>query len=386
MTEASGGTETEAGGTLPGTWAVVLAGGSGTRFWPASTPERPKQLLPLGGDRPLVVEAVERARAVAGPDRIRIVTARRLLPALRRHLPALADRQLLAEPAPRGTGPALAWAAHEIARTDPGAVMIAMHADHVIGPESEFLRTVERAVAAARTRRRLYCIGVPPDRPETGYGYLHLGEEHASGIHDVRRFVEKPDRETAEGYVAAGDYLWNTGIFVWRVDDFLEAIRRLTPEVAAALPRLDADDPAGFFESVQPITVDVGVMERSDAVGTVRATFAWDDVGVWTSLARTRGSDAEGNTAVGTCRLVESADNIVWAEGGRVTLFGVRGLVVVRSGEETLVMPRELAPRLKRLLRALETEPDREEGAESPGEAAGLADAGPDPTPDGDGP
>lgn len=360
--ESSTGERAETSGEEAGTWAVVLAGGSGTRFWPASTPERPKQLLPLGGDRPLVAEAVSRARAVAGLDRLRIVAGRHLLPALRHGLPTLGDRHFLAEPRPRGTGPALAWAAHEIARTDPGAVMVAMHADHVIRPEAEFLRTVRRAVEAARSRRRLYCIGAPPDRPETGYGYLELGEERAPGVHDVRRFVEKPDRETAARYLAAGDYLWNTGIFVWRVDDFLEAVGRLTPEVAGALPRLDAGDPDGFFETVKPITVDVGVMERSDAVGAVRATFAWDDVGVWTALARTRGTDAEGNTTVGPARLVESADNIVWAEGGRVTLFGVRGFVVVRSGEETLVMPRERAPGLKRLLRALEAGTENEDG------------------------
>lgn len=337
-------------------YAVVLAGGSGTRFWPASTRHRPKQLLPLGSDRPLVVDAVERARATAGRDRLRIVAGRELLPALRRLFARLEDRHFLAEPRSRGTGPALAWAAHHLLSGDQEAVMLSMHADHVIEPPLEFRRTIRRAVAAAARGGRLYCIGIRPDRPETGYGYVRLGREPAPGIFEAREFVEKPDLETATRYLDSGDYLWNTGIFAWRAADFLEAVRRHAPEIAGALPALEAGDVDGFFESVEPVSVDVAVMERAPSVGVVEATFRWDDVGTWTALARTRPADAAGNTVVGRAALVDARNNIVWSEAGRVTLFGVEGLVVVRSGRETLVVPRERVSELKAMLRRLEEE------------------------------
>lgn len=331
-------------------YAVVLAGGIGTRFWPASTPERPKQLLPLASDRPLVVDTVGRALAVAGPGRVRVVAGADLVSSLRAALPSLSDDDFLVEPVARGTGPALAWAAHELASSEPGAVMISMHADHVIEPEAEFRRTVRRAAEAAAHGGRLYCIGIHPDRPETGYGYVRLGRRTAPGIYEARAFVEKPDHETASHYLASGDYVWNSGIFAWRVDDLLETIRAHAREIAPALDRLERGDVSGFFQAVEPVTIDVAVMERSPSVGVVEATFRWDDVGSWTAVARTHPPDAAGNTIVGDAATVDARGNIVWSEEGRVTLFGVTGLVVVRSGDETLVMSRERAAELKSLL------------------------------------
>lgn len=335
-------------------YAVVLAGGVGRRFWPASTPERPKQLLPLAGDRPLVVQTVERALDVAGAGRVLVVAGREIVPALRPLLPGLSEEDYLVEPVARGTGPALAWAAHLLAQRDSEAVMVSMHADHVIEPESEFRRTVGRAAEAAARGGRLYCIGIHPDRPETGYGYVRLGRRTGPGIHEARAFVEKPDHETAARYLASGDYVWNSGIFAWRAADLLESIGTHAREIADALPRLEEGDVEAFFRDVEPVTIDVAVMERAPAVGVVEATFRWDDVGTWTALARTRTPDAAGNTLVGRAVAVESHGNIVWAEAGRVTLFGVSGLVVVRCGDETLVMPRERAAELKTLLRELE--------------------------------
>lgn len=335
-------------------FAVVLAGGIGTRFWPASTPDRPKQLLALASERPLVVDTVERALDVAGAGRVRVVAGAHLLAALRPLLPDLREEDFLVEPVARGTGPALAWAAHHLAASEPEAVMISMHADHVIEPETEFRRTVRRAAEAAARGGRLYCIGIHPDRPETGYGYVRLGRRTATGIYEARGFVEKPDHETASRYLASGEYVWNSGIFAWRVDDLLDTIRRHAPEIATALPRLEEDRVDAFFTDVEPVTIDVAVMERAPAVGVVEATFRWDDVGSWTAVARTRPPDAAGNTIVGDAATVDSRGNIVWSESGRVTLFGVSGLVVVRSEEETLVMPRERANELKSLLRELE--------------------------------
>lgn len=334
--------------------AVVLAGGIGSRFWPASRPERPKQLLPLGADgAPLVSDAVRRARRLAGPGRVRVVAGRHLLPRLREAVPELEPGAWMAEPEPRGTGPALCWAAHAIAREDPDGVMVSLHADHRIAPEDAFEDTLRRAVAAAGGGGRLYCVGVTPDRPETGYGYVQLGRELGDGTFEARAFVEKPDEARAARYVASGDYLWNTGLFTWKAADFLDVVRERTPEIEPALARLDAGDVEGYFGEVRPVSVDVGVMERAPAVGVVRATFGWDDLGVWSALLRTLPADERGNVVVGAGRLVEAEGNVVWSEDGRITVFGVDGLVIVRSGGETLVTTVERAPALKRLLTEL---------------------------------
>ena len=334
-------------------YAVILAGGSGTRFWPASTPDRPKQLLPLAGDRPLIVETLDRASALVGREHISLVAGADLTRQIRHEVPWLTDDQCLIEPQARGTGPALAWAATLLATTDPDAVMIAMHADHRIEPLADFLDTVREAVEYARRENRLVCIGAEPDRPETGYGYLKLGARQRTAVFEVEQFVEKPDGGAAVRYLESGRYLWNTGIFVWRVSDFLAEIERSTPEINGALSCLQDGDAAAFFAQVEPVSVDVGVMERADRVGVVKARFQWDDVGVWNSLSRTRPADSAGNVHVGRARFVDAGDNVVWTESRRATLFGVDDLIVVESGDELLVTTRDRVAHLKTLLERL---------------------------------
>ena len=341
---------------IPGTIAVVLAGGIGSRFWPASRPDRPKQLLPLAGEAPLIVDTVRRAERLVGAPNVRLLTGADLVEPFRSVLPDYPMERFWVEPVPRSTGPALAWAAHRIAGEDPNGVMISLHADHLIRPFEAFAATVERAVRAARERRCLVCVGIRPDRAETGYGYVELGEEAAPGVHAVRRFVEKPDAETAATYVASGRHLWNTGIFVWRAADLLDAVRGLSPEMGAALPALEpgGDGVEAFFDRVEPVSVDVGVLERAANVEVAVGEFTWDDVGTWGALARSREPDEAGNVASGDVALVEAYDNIVWSEDGRVVLFGVDDLVVVRSGDEVLVTRRDLAADLKRALAGIE--------------------------------
>jgi mannose-1-phosphate guanylyltransferase len=232
--------------------------------------------------------------------------------------------------------------------------MISLHADHVIHPMSELVETIERATSAAK-RGSLVCIGIEPDRPETGYGYVEVGSSTGDRTWRARRFVEKPDLKTAERYFAAGGFLWNSGIFVWRAADLLAAMRELAPEIASTLPLLESEGPEAFFEAVEPVSVDVAVMERSPSVEVVLATFAWDDVGSWNALARTREADGAGNVLVGSAEAVDSARNVVWAEDGRVILFDVNDLVVVRSGDTTMVTSRSSAPDLKKLVGRLRT-------------------------------
>lgn len=334
----------------------MLAGGVGSRFWPVSTRARPKQLLPLTSDRPLVAETIARARTLTDDGHIRILAGEHLVEAFRLAMPDLPESSYLVEPSARGTCPVLAWAAREIADIDPDAVLVSLHADHLIHPLPAFQDTVRAAVTVAREHEQLVTVGVPPERIETGFGHIQPGtpiEVEAGGrAFHVAAFHEKPDAETARRYVDAG-YLWNTGIFVWKASTFLEEVERHAPEVAACLPLLQDRGAQAFFEEVPTCVVDKAVLEWSNRVACVKATFSWDDVGSWEALARTHETDGDGNVLVGDGSVVEGGGNIVYSEGGRVVLFGVEECVVVQSGPVTLVMPRSHAPDLKRLLKAL---------------------------------
>jgi len=336
----------------PAVWVTVLAGGIGSRFWPVSTAERPKQLLPLAGDRPLIVDTVERAQALVPDERIRILAGAHLVGPFRSVVEGLPAASYWIEPRARGTAPVLAWAAWKLSRIDPEAVMVSLHADHVIRPLAAFCETVATAVEVARRDGLLVSIGVTPDRIETGYGHVEpgapLSDAGAARAYRVGAFHEKPDAETARGYVDAG-YLWNTGIFVWKASVLLEEIARHAPEVAEHLPLISEGDDA-FFDAVPVSVIDRAVMERSDRVATVAATFAWDDVGSWESVSRTRDTDSSGNVIVGDGRVVDGSNNIVFSDDGSVVLYGTEDLIVVRTSDTTMVLPRSRAADLKDLL------------------------------------
>jgi mannose-1-phosphate guanylyltransferase len=336
---------------------VILAGGVGSRFWPVSTPARPKQLLPLAGSTPLIRQTVERILPLVPAERIRVLTGAALAEPILGAVPELGRGQLLLEPRARGTAPVLAWAAHAVHARAPDAIMVSLHSDHVIEPAADFLDTLARAATLSREHARLFTLGAVPTRPETGYGYIAPGAElaGAGSAHEVARFVEKPDRVTAGRYIAEG-CLWNTGIFVWPAALLLDEMRRHTPEIASLLPLLDAGDVDGFFERAPSLSIDEGVLERSRAVGVLRADFAWDDVGAWDAVGRTRTGDAAGNVGEGDAHFVEARNNIAWADEGSIVVFGADDLVVVRSGGITFVAPRARTADLKRMLAEL---PDR---------------------------
>jgi mannose-1-phosphate guanylyltransferase len=337
-------------------WVTILAGGVGSRFWPLSTPERPKQLLPLAGARPLIAETAERALALAPPERVLLLTAPHLREPIREAAPELRGSVVLEEPVARGTGPALARAAWEILQRAQGVpVMISLHADHYVRPLDVFVRDVETAAAVAERHRMLVTIGARPTRPDTGFGYMELGDELGPGVRRVARFVEKPDAATATRFVASDRFLWNTGIFVWRPDDLLDEIRAVAPDLGAALDRLP-EGPDAFFAAAPTVTIDEGVLERSGRVAVVFAGFEWDDVGSWAALLRVRERTAEGNVLVGDAHAVDCRYTLVWADGGPVITFGLDQAVVVRAGSLVLVTTRERAADLKRLLARLPAE------------------------------
>jgi mannose-1-phosphate guanylyltransferase len=338
----------------PHLWAVILAGGIGSRFWPLSTPARPKQILPLVSDDPLIAETVERILPAISRERIRILTGESLAAPLLSVLPELGEDNLLLEPEARGTAPVLAWAAHRLLQEDPDAVMVSLHADHAISPAPLFLDDLRAAASRAAAERALYTIGIPPTRPDTGYGYIRLGERLPDGgepeAYRVSRFEEKPDLEGATRYLEAGDTLWNTGIFAWRAADLLEEIRAVTPEMAGALHHLDSGDAEAFFAAVPTLSIDEGVLERSQRVRVVRARFRWDDVGTWPSLFRSRPVDAEGNVTMGRAVAVDTRDSALISDDGPVVALGVRNLVVVRANGVTFVADREHTDALKEML------------------------------------
>lgn len=341
-------------GADPHLWITVLAGGIGSRFWPASTPTRPKQLLPLAGPRSLIADTVARARAVAQDERIRILASAGLVSAFQSALPDLGRDAYWVEPQARGTGPALAWAAWQARRTDPDAVLISLHSDHAIEPVEGFVAGVRAAAELARRERALVTIAVEPTRPETAYGYLRPGErlDPVEGIptFQVDSFHEKPDQAAAERLTAEG-FLWNSGIFAWRADVFLHELAQHAPGIAEPLRHLDAGDPEAFFAAAESATVDESVLERSERLAGIEAPFRWDDVGSWAGLAR--GAVPGENVVVGPGRVVDGSDNVVYAEGGALVLWGLDDVVAVHTPGATLVMRRELAPDLKWLLERL---------------------------------
>ena len=334
-------------------WAVILAGGSGTRFWPLSTSERPKQLLPLAGDRPLLAQAVHRLDGLVPPNRVLILTGPFLVERVTALVPEVPAAQVLAEPRAASTAPALVWAAQWIARRDPGAQMLSLHADWAVDDERAFRAAAERALGVARQHDVLVTVGVKPTRNETGYGYIVPGTPLGRGARRVRRFVEKPT-PTRAGLLRRRGALWNTGLFAWGVERFLAETTAHARELRAGLPALAACDAAGFFAAVTPAPVDIAVLERTKRLAVVAGAFRWDDIGSWDALLRIRTPDARGNVAVGNITIADDVRRcVLWSESEHLAVSGISDLVVVRANGHTLVIPTGRADRLKALTQSL---------------------------------
>ncbi len=343
--------------------AVVLAGGTGSRLYPASRADRPKQFLSLLGGASLLERSVARARRVA--DEVIVLTRESYADGVADRVP---DAEVMVEPAGRDTGPALLYATHLIGQRYDDAVVVALPSDHLVG--EGFVPAVRRGVAVAAATHRLVTFGIEPTRPETGYGYVEAADaDGAAGPGDaadaggadpewypVASFHEKPDAETAESYVDAGLY-WNAGLFAWRPEAFVAAAD--APPLAPLVDALRGGDDAAVraaVESVEPVSVDHAVLESAADVAVVPASFPWDDVGAWDALDRELDADADGNatTAGATLRALDAADNVVAADDAHVSLVGVSDLAVVKWDDRVLVVPTERAQDVKRLVRLLE--------------------------------
>ena len=346
---------------------VILAGGGGTRLWPASRRSCPKQFLSLGSGNESLLAATARRLESFCQTRLYVVTAAEQAEQVRKDLPKLAARAVICEPSARNTAAALGLAAVHLLHQDPEAVMAAIPADQHIGDEDEFRRVVELAFAAAEDHEAIITVGIVPTRPETGYGYLKLGEPVAAELHHIEAFVEKPDAQTAIGYVESGRYLWNGGMFFTKAARLLDEIRAYMPEtakglqtIADALARQEEGQPDAeevcrrVYPTLPSVSIDYGVMERTSPVMTIRGDFAWNDVGSWNALADYCPSDDDGNVMVGNAVTHEAGNNIVVSDADTiVAIAGVHDLVVVQSGNAVLVLPRDRAQDVRALVDAM---------------------------------
>ena len=345
--------------------AVVMAGGSGTRFWPQSRKAQPKQLQRLAGENTMIQDTVARCAGWIEPANTWVVTNQVQAPETRNQLPDVPGQQVLIEPAARNTAPCLGLAAIHLLHVDPEAVMFVMPADHVISPIEAFQhagRTAEAIVAADPSQFVLF--GVPPTFPATGYGYIERGDAMAdiAGGFAVASFREKPNREVAEQFIDAGSYYWNCGIFCWTASAILNVLAEHEPEMHQRLQRLAAtigsDDYettlATEFPEMNSISVDYAVLEKASNVSVVEAPFDWDDVGSWLSLPRLLGADEQGNTIDGPFCGVRTEGNIVRTSNDHtIAMLGVQNCIVVHTPDATLIANREDADAMRDLHQAL---------------------------------
>ncbi|MEO6444667.1 MAG: sugar phosphate nucleotidyltransferase [Gemmatimonadaceae bacterium] len=344
-------------------WAIVFAGGIGSRFWPLSSPARPKQLLRLVDDRPLIADSVGRLHPLIPSDRILVVTSADIADAIHEAIPDVPAANMLVEARPLGTAAALAWGAREVARrAGPNTLVCCLHADLAVAFPDAFRHTLRQGAGLATQQDLFVAVGVLASRVEPGFGHILPGAPltpdfpvSAGGPALVARFVEKPDSETCDQLMKDGA-LWHSGICVGKANLWLEALREFTPEVA---PILDAPTLSNHMQhapTLRSISLERGLLERVGALAVVLGEFGWDDVGTWASLRRARALDDDGNGGIGTVHFADSSGNIVHAEGSAVVMYGVEGLLVVSLPGITLVTTLEKAAELRGLLDEL---PDR---------------------------
>ncbi len=348
----------------PNRYVVIMAGGRGERFWPQSRQSRPKHLLPVVGDRPLLTQAVERLGGLVPPERVLVITNAEQREAVREVCPMLPPANVIAEPVGRDTAAAVALAAILVGRRDPRAAFAMLPADPVVDDPAAYQSVLDAAFTVAEEEDALVTVGVKAAYPATGYGYIERGAlrrtVNGHPVRAVTAFREKPSRESAEAYVRSGAYYWNAGMFIWRVPVLAAALAEHAPDVWDALaPVRDglaagrplADLLARHYPGIRRISIDFALMEKARAVRVVEAAFRWDDVGEWPAIARHYPADDRGNVVKGAALVHDGSGNIVVNDGRHLTaLLGVDDLIVVHTDDATLVCRKDRAQDIKQLL------------------------------------
>lgn len=329
---------------------VIMAGGIGSRLWPVSTPEMPKQFIDLlGVGKSLLQLTVERFRSVADIAGMWVVTSENYVDIVRKQLPEMPADHILAEPVPRNTAPCIAYACWRIMREDPDANIVVTPSDAIVLKTELFSAIISKALEFTASSSSIVTVGIHPDRPETGYGYICSSSKEECNVVKVNEFREKPDRETAERYLAAGNYFWNAGIFVWSVSTIVDQMRRHAPQIAGMMDKIagtfgteeEKAALAEFFPQCDKISIDYAVMEKSDSIYVISADLGWSDLGSWTSAGSHIAEGPDGNRVVGNdVRLIDSEGCIVHVEECRkVVVKGLKDYVVACRGGNLLVCP-----------------------------------------------
>ncbi len=347
---------------------VIMAGGKGERFWPRSRAAQPKQFTDLTGTGNMLYLTYRRAAKLVQPDKIFIVTGSEYRDITNDSVPELPIENIILEPAGRNTGPCIGLAAVTLAKRFPGATMIVLPADHLIKEDDKFIDTLHAAVESAEKTEGLVTIGIKPTRAETGYGYIKTGEKVDIGTSKfafkVCRFIEKPDKERAQQFFSDGNYLWNSGIFVWKVPVILDAFRTYLPELYEGLQAikssLDTDRYTEvlnyIYPGLQKVSIDYGIMEKSGQVFTVPGSFYWDDVGTWRALERIFGTDRNGNVLRGRVIALETKNTIIDSSKRLVAVIGVEDLIVVDTEDITFICRKDQAELVRELLNQLRSQ------------------------------
>ncbi len=332
---------------------VIMAGGVGSRFWPLSTPEYPKQFIDiLGCGRTLIQLTVDRFKGVAPIENIWVVTNAKYLDIVKEQLPSIPSNHILAEPAARNTAPCIAWACWSIKKEDSNANVVVTPADAVVMNPEEFRRVINNALAFTESNNSIVTIGIKPSRPETGYGYVEASELVCGEICKVNAYKEKPDHETAEKYLKVGNYLWNAGIFVWNINTITDCITKYKPNIAVDMDKIAAtNDVATIFPQCEKISIDFAVIEPASANGLVfthPAEFGWSDLGNWSSLHDKLQKDASNNGAVGNINFYDCSNCVVHAEDAKkVVLQGLDGYIFSEKNGQILLCKRSEEQRIR---------------------------------------
>lgn len=352
---------------------MILAGGKGERFWPLSRKNRPKQLLKLASDKTMLQETIDRILPLAPLDKQIIVTGRSISQAILDEIDYLKEENLLVEPEGKNTLYAIGLAAVHIEHDDPAGVMVVLSADHLINPPERLREIIKFGASLAATENKLITIGIVPTRAETGYGYIKLGEvvkvDSGVSVHKVVEFTEKPQRLLAQKYFYGREHLWNSGMFIWTVKAIMTEIEQHCPdafkllrEYASAIGK-DNENAARekLYEAANAISIDFAVLEKAENTLTMRADIVWDDVGSWNALERFMEPDTDRNVVIGNVALSESYELTVYNESdGLIAALGVSDLVIVRSGNTTLVAHKTKVGELKSLLKQVSQLKDHE--------------------------
>lgn len=339
---------------------VIMAGGVGSRFWPLSTPEYPKQFIDiLGCGRTLIQLTIDRFTGIAPIENFWVVTNAKYVNIVKDQIPGIPESHILAEPEARNTAPCIAWACWKIKAEDKYANIVVTPSDAVVMNPEEFRRVIKTALDFTANHDAIVTIGIKPSRPETGYGYVEISGVEEGEIYRVKEFKEKPNRETAEKYLKAGTFLWNAGIFVWNVDTIFDSITKYNSQIASLMNRIaqsfgtsnERDVVEGLFPICEKISIDYAVMEpasKEAKVFTHPADFGWSDLGNWASLHDKLNKDANNNGAVGNIKLYECANCVVHAEDARkVVLQGLNGYIVSEKNGQILVCKRSEEQRIR---------------------------------------